>query len=343
MLLLNIDHIPGKNVEALGIVKGTVVQSQEHRKRLYGRDEDPGRRRNRGLHRNADGARQIATKRMVDKAEAMGADAIINIRYGSSAVMQGAAEVIAYGTAVQDSMMRISFLGHSGFLLELPSATLLFDWSEGELPTLRPGRPLLVFASHHHEDHFRPAIFQLGAAAFLLGKDVRMSARNRERWGVSPEAAARCVTLGGGRRLEPLPGVRVETLTSTDEGVAFLVTADGQTVFHAGDLNWWHWEGEDPVWNRNMEADFRRYAEPLRGRKIDLAMLPLDPRLGEDGFRGPRYFLELADIRRFLPMHQWGNFNFTNQFLSCYTSFTSRTVYVNRVGQVFTFEEEADT
>ena len=134
--------------------------------------------------------------------------------------------------------MRISFLGHSGFLLELPSATLLFDWSEGELPTLRPGRPLLVFASHHHEDHFRPAIFQLGAAAFLLGKDVRMSARNRERWGVSPEAAARCVTLGGGRRLEPLPGVQVETLTSTDEGVAFLVTADGQTVFHAGDLNW---------------------------------------------------------------------------------------------------------
>ena len=99
----------------------------------------------------------------------------------------------------------------------------------------------------------------------------------------------------------------------------------------------------DSVWNRNMEADFRRYAEPLRGRKIDLAMLPLDPRLGEDGFRGPRYFLELADIRRFLPMHQWGNFNFTNQFLSCYTSFTSRTVYVNRVGQVFTFEEEADT
>ena len=135
----------------------------------------------------------------------------------------------------------------------------------------------------------------------------------------------------------------VVSFPSTDEGVAFLVTAEGRTVFHAGDLNWWHWEGEDPVWNRNMEADFRRYAEPLRGRKIDLAMLPLDPRLGEDGFRGPRYFLELADIRRFLPMHQWGNFNFTNQFLSCYTSFTSRTVYVNRVGQVFTFEEEADT
>ena len=93
-------------------------------------------------------------------------------------------------------------------------------------------------------------------------------------------------------------------LSSTDEGVAFLAAADGRAVFHAGDLNWWHWEGEDPDWNRNMEANFRRYAEPLRGRRIDLAMLPLDPRLGEDGFRGPRYFLELADIRRYVQCWQ---------------------------------------
>lgn len=61
-----------------------------------------------------------------------------------------------------------------------------------------------------------------------------------------------------------------------------------------------------------------------------------------DGFRGPRYFLELADIRRFLPMHQWGNFNYKSIPVLLYF-FTSRTVYVNRVGQVFTFEEEADT
>ena len=92
-----------------------------------------------------------------------------------------------------------------------------------------------------------------------------------------------------------------------------------------------------------MEANFKRYTEPLRGRRVDLAMLPLDSRLKTDGYLGPNYFLNLMEVRRFLPMHQWGNFNFTNQFLSCYTSFTSRTVYVNRVGQVFTFEEEADT
>ena len=184
--------------------------------------------------------------------------------------------------------MRAVFLNHSGFLIELPSVTLLFDWWKGELPALRPGVPLLVFSSHRHEDHFNPEIFTLPADAFLLGSDIRLTPRNLEKWGVSEEKAAKCARLGKHDTVSPLPGVTVETFPSTDEGVAFLVTADSKTVFHAGDLNWWHWEGEDPGWNRNMEVNFKRYAEPLRGRRMDLAMLPLDPRLGEDGFRGPK-------------------------------------------------------
>ena len=144
--------------------------------------------------------------------------------------------------------------------------------------------------------------------------------------------------LSGGETASPLSGVTVETLPSTDEGVAFLVTADGQTIFHAGDLNWWHWEGEDPAWNRNMEVDFKRFSEPLRGRRIDLAMLPLDPRLGADGFRGPRSFLELADIRRFLPMHQWGDFAFTEQFLAACPQFRDRTGPVGPKAQQVTWQ-----
>lgn len=240
-------------------------------------------------------------------------------------------------------MMRVTFLDHSGFLAELSSAALLFDWWKGELPPL-PDKPLLVFASHRHPDHFDPKIFALDdgrrGIRFLLGKGIRLTDRNRARWSLTDGTAEKCLILSGGERAEPLPGVTVETLRSTDEGVAFLVTADGQTVFHAGDLNWWHWEGEDPGWNRNMEVDFKRYAEPLRGRRIGLAMLPLDPRLGEDGFRGPKYFLDLADIRRFLPMHQWGDFAFTERFLSEYPRFTDRTVGIRRTGQMFVFEEE---
>lgn len=101
MLLLNIDHIPGREVEALGIVKGTVVQSKN-----LGKDFMAGMKtlvggEITGYTEMVIEARQIATKRMVDEAESMGADAVLNIRYGSSSVMQGAAEVIVYGTAVR--------------------------------------------------------------------------------------------------------------------------------------------------------------------------------------------------------------------------------------------------
>ena len=233
--------------------------------------------------------------------------------------------------------MNVTFLAHSGFWVELPSVTLLFDWWKGQLPPSRPEVPLLVFASHRHEDHFTPSIFRLDAHAFLLGRDIKLSPRHKEAWGVSEETAAKCISLGGNEVCTPMSGVTVETLPSTDEGVAFLVTADGQTVFHAGDLNWWHWEGEDEGWNRNMEVNFKRYTQPLAHRPIDLAMLPLDPRLGADGYRGPRYFLELADIRRFLPMHQWDDFGFTQQFLHQYPQFSPKTALITAQGQIFTF------
>ena len=237
-------------------------------------------------------------------------------------------------------MMTVTFLGHSGFLAELPTVTLLFDWWKGELPALRPGVPLYVFASHRHEDHFDPKIFALDGGPrdvrFVLGHDIKLSIRNLERWGVSPGTAEKCHILRGGQTCT-LPQATVEALSSTDEGEAFLVKADGLTLFHAGDLNWWHWEGEDKAWNNNMAANFKKYTEPLRGRTIDLAMLPLDPRLGEAGFWGPKYFLELADIKQFLPMHQWGDFGFTGRFLEKYPEFAGRTVPVERTGQVFNF------
>ena len=120
--------------------------------------------------------------------------------------------------------------------------------------------------------------------------------------------------------------------------MAFLVTVGGHTLFHAGDLNWWHWEGEDPGWNRNMEGNFKAYTQPLQGRQLDLAMLPLDPRLGKDGFRGPRYFLSLAKIRCMIPMHQWEDFGFTEQFLDAYPQYRGCVLPVAENGQVFSLE-----
>ena len=239
-------------------------------------------------------------------------------------------------------MMDVTFLAHSGFLVELASVTLLFDWQEGELPPLRKALPLLVFASHSHSDHFNPAIFALDdpdrEVRFVLSSDIQLTPRRKERWKVSDGTAERCIFLDANQQAQPLPGVTVETFPSTDLGVAFLVTAEGQTIFHAGDLNWWHWAEEPDPWNPDMEQAFRRSCEPLRGRFMDLAMLPLDPRLGTYGFWGPAYFLELAQIRRFLPMHQWGDFAFTDAFLQAYPQYAGQLVPVEEPGQRFHFD-----
>ena len=101
MKLVSIETIPGQNFEVLGVVKGTIVQSKN-----FGKDFMAGMKtlvggEIKGYTDMLVEARQIATKRMVDEAQGLGADAIVGVRYTSSSVMQGAAEVMAYGTAVK--------------------------------------------------------------------------------------------------------------------------------------------------------------------------------------------------------------------------------------------------
>ena len=101
MIIVTTENIPGKKLEVLGLVKGSTVQSKN-----IGKDFMSGMKTLVGGEVTAYTemlveARQIATKRMVDDAEALGADAVVNVRYGSASIMSGAAEVVAYGTAVR--------------------------------------------------------------------------------------------------------------------------------------------------------------------------------------------------------------------------------------------------
>jgi len=101
MLIVNIDYIPGKELEVLGLVKGSTIRSKH-----IGSDISQSFKTLVGGELKAytemmNEARALATKRMAEEAEALGADAVINVRYASAAVMQGAAEVMAYGTAVK--------------------------------------------------------------------------------------------------------------------------------------------------------------------------------------------------------------------------------------------------
>ena len=171
--------------------------------------------------------------------------------------------------------MKITFLYHSAFLVELETCTLLFDWYGGETPDIDWSKPLYVFASHHHGDHYSPEIFSafgMENTWYILGSCITLSARRKAALGIDD---ARVFRLGGGRALD-LNGLHITTLTSTDAGVAFLIEAEGKTIYHAGDLHWWHWAGEPGTWNRDMARDFKGEMTKLAGKTIDVAtMCPL--------------------------------------------------------------------
>ena len=101
MILVNTDYISGKELDTLGLVKGSTIQTKHIGKDITQSFKTLVGGELTAYNEMMNHARALATKRMVAEAEALGADAIVNIRYASSAVMQGAAEVIAYGTAVK--------------------------------------------------------------------------------------------------------------------------------------------------------------------------------------------------------------------------------------------------
>ena len=101
MILVNTDYISGKNFEMLGLVKGSTIQSKHLGSDIAQSFKPLGGGELKSYNEMMNDARAIATKRMVEEAESLGADAVVNVRYASAAVLQGAAEVIVYGTAVR--------------------------------------------------------------------------------------------------------------------------------------------------------------------------------------------------------------------------------------------------
>ena len=101
MILVNTDYISGKELETLTLVKGSTIQSKNIGKDITQSFKTLVGGELKAYNEMMNEARALATKRMVAEAEELGADAVINIRYASAAVMQGAAEVIVYGTAVK--------------------------------------------------------------------------------------------------------------------------------------------------------------------------------------------------------------------------------------------------
>lgn len=235
--------------------------------------------------------------------------------------------------------MNITFLYHSSFLVELSGCTLLFDWYGGPVPDYDRSKPLYVFASHHHGDHYAPEIFaQLGMdnVWYVLANCIRLSAKRKAALGIDESHVFR---LAAGRHLS-LGGLDIQTYRSTDAGVAFLVEVEGKTIFHAGDLHWWHWAEEDAAWNQAMERDFKKECAKLQGKPVDVGFFVLDPRQEGEFWWGFDWWMRTMEVKHAFPMHSWEDYTLVQTFrtLPCSAPYRDRVVEVSGKGQVFSWE-----
>ncbi|NBJ89516.1 MBL fold metallo-hydrolase [Acutalibacter sp. 1XD8-36] len=227
--------------------------------------------------------------------------------------------------------MKVTFILHSGYFVELDSCCLLFDYYQGEIP--RSQKPLYVFASHHHEDHFSPEVFKEARPGrqvhFILSSDIFQSR--------VPEELREAALFVKPYETYELEGLRLATLKSTDDGVAFLIECEGRRFYHAGDLNCWVWEGAPKWQNDQMKEAYKNELKLLEGKAIDVAFVPLDPRQDADFDLGMRYFFEAAGAEHVFPMHMWGDYTVVPLFKSTptYREYAPHLMDVKEPGQVF--------
>ena len=212
--------------------------------------------------------------------------------------------------------MRVTYLYHSGFLVEWEHCCFLFDYIRGDLPAEAMKKPFFVFCSHGHGDHFYPGIFEMFQhkpdTCFVLARQIDLRPSRLDKWGLPAWQREKILRLRAGEKAlcrddrgEPL---EISTLSSTDLGVAFLVRYQNKCLYHAGDLNDWQWKGEPEEWNRQMRTRFLAQMQKLKDLPIDLAFVPLDPRQEEMAPCGLNTLLTTARVQKVLPMHMWDKY-----------------------------------
>lgn len=209
--------------------------------------------------------------------------------------------------------INITYINHSGFLLEWERCYFLFDYYNGQIPDLDNDKMLLVFVSHGHGDHFNPEIFNLykehPKTIYLISSDIKLDKRTNLEYGITEEILSNIKIVKPNEEYEIFDGdknsIHIETLKSTDSGVAFLIGYNEKTIYHAGDLNLWMWMGETKQYNNDMRARFHKEISKLEKTNIDIAFAPLDPRQEDWYCLGLDKLLDSANVRYVFPMHFW--------------------------------------
>lgn len=194
--------------------------------------------------------------------------------------------------------MLVTHYYHSGCLVELEHHQLLFDYYQGDL-NLNKEKPLYIFVSHRHFDHYNPNIFKIEHPH----KTYILSTTLRHKYD------AHYVECNQQYQFDDIV---VKTLLSTDEGCAFIVEVEDKTVYHSGDLNWWHWNGEGKKDNEYQKITYQQQINLIQ-QPIDIAFVVVDKRQEEYYLLGLQYFMNHVQTKTIFPIHYFGDYSISEQ------------------------------
>ena len=204
--------------------------------------------------------------------------------------------------------MELIYLLNSGFLIRDDRTILIFDDFEDPAKVVdrvvdaEDFDNLYIFVSHAHFDHFGTHIraYSNHTSRYIFSYDLKRTKRIK----IFPQEN---ITLM--RRYSEWQDDNISVLTydSTDVGVSFFVeTKSGRKIFHAGDFNWWNWEGDTLENRAMMEKIFKKQLKRMEGLEADAAFFPVDGRLGNSQEMGAKAFLSKTKVKYLIAMHRVG-------------------------------------
>lgn len=234
---------------------------------------------------------------------------------------------------------KINYLFNSGFAVETGDYLFIFDYFKDKTSTLEKSisngavgeddlkidKKIFVFASHHHEDHYNPVIFNWRNIRpdinYILSSDIECGKKDDK-----------IHVLSTYEELD-IEGVHIKAYGSTDEGISFLIKIDETVIYHAGDLNWWHWSGDSKEENEKAEVWFKEEIERIKGQKIDISFFPVDPRLKDSYYIGAEYFINEICPKILIPMHFGRTYEITKKFSDKVKNLPVKAIEITHRGQ----------
>ena len=216
----------------------------------------------------------------------------------------------------------IYYIYHSGFVLELEKSILIFDFYR--IPTdkkneeesfiskfiKRTDKKIYVFSSHSHSDHFNKEILKWlnlnENIKYILSDDIKI--HKHKNFYFTKE----------GDSFE-LDNLKISTFGSTDLGSSFYVNVEDKNIFHSGDLHLWHWEDDTLEEEKTMYDAYMSELEKIKKLdRIDIAFVPVDPRLGVNTLEGVELFYKVLKPKLIVPMHFSDDYSQMKNFIEAF-------------------------